>query len=144
MFQVDKENPIVKMCVEGIKHEELGEIEQAALCYRRAWESSTDDLERCIAAHYVARCEASAEERLRWNHSALSAALAVADERVEGFYASLHLNVGKSYEDLEQWAEAAASYDDAESAAQSLPEGPYRDTVSGAISRGQDRIQSRL
>lgn len=140
MFKIDEDNPIVRLCVAGIEYEQRGEAEKAAASYRLAWDSSTDDLERCIAAHYVARCVTDAQQRLDWNTAALNAALSVGDERVEAFYASLHLNVGKSHEDLEQWADAARAYADAEVALRFVPPGPYRDTLTAAIARAQERV----
>lgn len=142
MFKVDPDNAVVKMCVEGVSHESRGEIDRAAERYRSAWERSADGVERCIAAHYVARCVPDAEERLRWNETALQAALAAGGERVEGFLASLYLNAGKSYEDVGNWTKARGSYDDAQSALSFVVDGPYRDTLAGAISRGQQRVRS--
>jgi hypothetical protein len=47
------------------------------------------------------------EEALAWNQRALDHAQAVGDERVTGFLASLHLNLGKSYEALDDRGRAA-------------------------------------
>ena len=64
----------------------------------------------CIAAHYVARGATSPQETLRWNREALIRAEAVGDERVQAFYPSLYLNMGRSHELLGDQAEAERYY----------------------------------
>ncbi|HZY41132.1 MAG TPA: hypothetical protein VFF59_03940, partial [Anaerolineae bacterium] len=87
-------------------------------------EASTDDYEACIAAHYVARHQATPQDTLRWNQEALDRANAAGarratdvlrrvwpDDRVCSFYPSLYLNLGHSYEVLSDQAEAQRYYD---------------------------------
>jgi len=61
---------------------------------------SKDAFEASVAAHYLARQQPSAEETFRWNKEALERADAAGDGRIEAFYPSLYLNMGKSHEDL--------------------------------------------
>ena len=91
-------NHVIRLCVEGTRAEFEHRMEDARLLYRQAWDARTDDYEACIAAHYVARFQASAEESLRWNQIALDCASAVNDQRVKDFYPSLYLSLGRSYE----------------------------------------------
>ena len=95
---MDPNNPVIKLCIDGSQAEFEGRIADAQALYRQAWAVAQDDYEACIAAHYVARHQATPAEALRWNQLALTRADAVADERVQGFYGSLYLNVGHSYE----------------------------------------------
>ncbi|MCE7980933.1 MAG: hypothetical protein DYG89_07050 [Caldilinea sp. CFX5] len=95
---MDLNNPMIKLCIEGSRAEFEGRIADAKALYRQAWEAAQDDYEACIAAHYVARHQATPAETLRWNQLALERANAVDDERVQGFYGSLYLNLGHSYE----------------------------------------------
>jgi hypothetical protein len=95
---MDLNNPVIKLCVDGSRAEFEGRIADAQALYRQAWAAAQDDYEACIAAHYVARHQATPAEALRWNQLALARADAVADERVQGFYGSLYLNLGHSYE----------------------------------------------
>jgi tetratricopeptide (TPR) repeat protein len=103
-------NPVIKLCIEGTQAEFQGKIDEARCLYQRAWEAAQDDYDACIAAHYVARHQATCEERLHWNQVALDKANAVADGSVQEFYPSLFLNMGRSYEMLGNSREAKRYY----------------------------------
>jgi tetratricopeptide (TPR) repeat protein len=107
---MDVNNPVIKLCIQGTQAEFKGGIEAARELYRLAWEIATDDYEACIAAHYMARCQESPEELLRWNRVALERAGAVEHDKVKEFYPSLYLNMGRSYELLGDQDEAAKYY----------------------------------
>jgi tetratricopeptide (TPR) repeat protein len=107
---MDANNPVIKLCIAGTQAEFAGRLEAACELYRQAWEASADDYEACITAHYMARCQATPEETLRWNQVALERADAVNDDRVRDFYPSLYLNMGRSYELLGDQDEAAKYY----------------------------------
>jgi tetratricopeptide (TPR) repeat protein len=104
------DNLIVKLCVAGTQAEFKGKMDEACALYQQAWEAATDDYEACIAAHYVARCQASPENVLRWNREALERAGAVNNDSIREFYPSLYLNMGRSYELLGQQSEAEKYY----------------------------------
>ena len=105
------DNPVIKLCVEGTQAELQGQIDQAHSCYQKAWAAVQDDYEACIAAHYVARHQENPIERLHWNQVALDKANAVFDHRVQEFYPSLFLNMGRSHELLGNQGEAKRYYD---------------------------------
>ena len=107
---VDAENKIVKLCAAGITAEMEGDVLAAMKCYNSAWEEKTSDYEACIAAHYLARLQNSAEAMLYWNEMALEYANNVAYELVAAFYPSLYLNVGKCYEDMGEHRKALECY----------------------------------
>ena len=108
---MDLDNPVIELCVQGTQAEFAGRIQEARELYWLAWESSTDDYEACIAAHYVARHQETHTETFRWNLEALERADKVQDSRVRDFYPSLYLNLGYSYELLGNQAEAQRYYD---------------------------------
>ena len=108
---MDLNNPVVKLCIEGTRAEYAKKPDDAYQLYSQAWELAKDGFEACIAAHYVARFQDNPEERLRWNQLALTHAEAVGDESVKGFFPSLYLNMGQSYELLGNSAEAKRFYD---------------------------------
>jgi len=139
VFSIDPQNTVVKLCAAGIQAEGQGRFAEARALYRQAWEASRDDYEACIAAHYLARGQDSAQENLRWNLEALRRALAAGEERARAFYPSLYLNLGFSYEQLGDPAKAARCYDLACGCLDSLPPGAYRETVLGGIRAGQAR-----
>ncbi|HET7229147.1 MAG TPA: hypothetical protein VFJ16_04060 [Longimicrobium sp.] len=95
---MDPENPVVKLCVEGMRAEGQGRLGDAHDLFLRAWNEASDDWEACIAAHYLARHQPTHAETLRWNDEALRRALAVTDGRARGFFPSLYLNLAASYE----------------------------------------------
>jgi len=136
---IDPENPIVRVLADAAAREAT-EPDAAAAAYRRAWDLATDDYERCMAAHYLARIQVSEDDRYRWNAVALEKALAVADGRADGFLASLRLNLGRSLEDLGRMDEARAEYGAARDAARELPEGAYRSTIEEALDRAGRRV----
>lgn len=97
---MDTTNPIIRLCMEGSLAEFEHRLDDARRLYQQAWDAHTDDYEACIAAHYLARFQDSAEASLRWNQIALERADQVKDERVREFYPSLYLCLGRSHEVL--------------------------------------------
>ena len=110
MTPAQDQNPVVQLCIQGTQAEFNGRIDEARALYRQAWEASTDDYEACIAAHYMARYQETPEDALAWNLEALARAEAVGDDRIAGFYPSLYVNLGRSFELLGQEAEAKQYY----------------------------------
>jgi len=108
---MDTNNPVIQLCMQGSQAEFEGRMEAARSLYLQAWDISQDDYQACIAAHYVARFQATPEEMLRWNQEALERATRVNDESVREFYPSLYLNLGRSHEVLGNQAEAKRYYD---------------------------------
>jgi tetratricopeptide (TPR) repeat protein len=139
-METDPNNPVVRLCAEGINSEMAGKADEATRLYQEAWEARTDDYEACIAAHYLARVQRTPNEVLNWNRESLRYADAVNDERVEGFYPSLYLNMGKAYEDLGKREEARKFYGLAEGKAITLPEGKYGDVVRHGVAEGLKRV----
>ena len=140
---MDPENPIVKLCAEGMQAEAAGRLDAAKECFYRAWLSASDDYECCIAAHYVARHQETLEETLHWNEECLRYADLVGDGRVAGFYPSLHLNIGHSYEVLGDLPRAEEGYRLGEERLAVLPPGSYADMVKDGITRGLERVRTR-
>jgi tetratricopeptide (TPR) repeat protein len=110
------------LCIRGTQAEFAGRPDEAAACYQQAWEVAGDDYDACLAAHYLARCQPTAADELQWNQIALDRAQSVTDGRVQGFYPSLYLNLGRSYEKLGDHAAAQGCY--ARAAALGFPHQP--------------------
>ncbi len=111
MQNMNPDNPVIQLCLQGTQAELLKQIEQARSFYQQAWQAAQDDYEACIAAHYMARHQDDPRERLYWNQVALDRANAVTDHSVKEFYPSLFLNMGHSYELLGNGDEARRYYD---------------------------------
>jgi tetratricopeptide (TPR) repeat protein len=138
---VDQDNPIVKLCAKGMELESTGQSAEASQLFMSAWMQSTDDFERCIAAHYVARHEKAPADVLMWNQRSLDHANAVRDGRVREFFPSLYLNIGKAYEDLGDRHDAKRSYQTAEELLDSLPENRYGTVVREAVEQALLRVR---
>ena len=108
---MDTDNPVIQLCIQGTQAELEGRIEAAQLVYQQAWDTAQNDYEACIAAHYVARFQATPEQTLRWNLEALEYANQVNDDRVKEFYPSLYLNLGHSFELVGNQVEAQRYFD---------------------------------
>jgi hypothetical protein len=137
---MDSENPIVKLCAEGMSLEAHGHSAEAAEVFVQAWKIATDDFEASIAAHYVARHQDSPVEALHWNQISLERANLVNEERVRGFYPSLYLNMGKAHENLDHLEEAKHFYKLAERTLDVLSDDRYGHIVRDAVQRGLDRM----
>ncbi len=90
--------------------EEQGKPEEAGRLFFQAWGEATDDFEKFIAAHYVARHQKNASDRLEWLRTALQLALEINDDTVNSAVASLYLNIAKCYEELNDPGNATKNY----------------------------------
>jgi hypothetical protein len=136
---MDPNNPVVKLCAEGMQAEAEGRMAAAATLFLQAWAMRQDDFDACVAAHYVARHQASPADTLRWNQVALEHANAIGDERVRGFFPSLYLNLGWSHEALGDQPAAIKYYELASAAMDDLPEGLYRNKVQRGLASARQR-----
>jgi hypothetical protein len=136
---IDPQNPVVRYCVEGMEREQGGRHEEALRLFMLAWEQSKNAFERSIAAHYVARHQTTPERTLHWNQESLTNADAVGDDRVQEFYPSLYLNMGKSHEDLGNLKDAKIFYALAADRMGCLPESPLTDMVRHGVVNGLQR-----
>ncbi|MGC4053455.1 MAG: tetratricopeptide repeat protein [Paludibaculum sp.] len=137
---MDPDNPVVRLCVQGMEREFAGDFNGAAQAFQDAWDQSTDDFERCIAAHYVARHQPTPAACLMWNEKSLHHATAVDKDRVRDFYPSLYLNLGKSHEDLGHRDEARHFYELAAKLVDTLDQGRYGVVVRDAVARALLRV----
>lgn len=131
----------MRLCVEGMECEGRGLFDDASRLFLEAWNQSTTDFERCIAAHYVARHETDPHDRLMWNQVSLDHAKAIGDDRVRGFYPSLYLNLGKAHEDLGNREDAKQFYAMSATVLASLPDGRYGSIVRDAVEKALQRVR---
>lgn len=98
--QFDPNNSIVRLCLRGMGMEDSGKPEEASLLFREAWNEATDDLERFIAAYYVARHQKNISDKLKWLEASLQFALKLNDVAAKSAYPSLYSHIAKCYEEL--------------------------------------------
>lgn len=139
MQAMDPDNPIVRLCSAGIEAEGAGRPDDARALYEQAWAEHRNDFEACIAAHYLARQQGDLHAVLRWNAEAVERAMATGDERTFGFYPSLYLNLGWSFEMVGDQASARANYLLAQTYLHRLGRGRYRSLVEEGIANGLRR-----
>ncbi len=99
-MEFNPNNNVIQLCIQGMGKEENGLPAEAAELFMQAWQEATNDFEKFIAAHYIARHQHNAADRLKWYQAALQHALIVNNESVTGAYATLHTNIARCYEDL--------------------------------------------
>lgn len=139
-MEIDPNNPVVKLVSKGLEAEMAGQHQDALDLYMQAWDTRKDDYDACMVSHYIARLQETPEDILHWNQESLNYANAVNDERVQTFYPSLYLNMGKSYEDLGNAEKAREYYQLAAGTLQVLPESKYTDMVRHGVEEGLKRI----
>ena len=138
---MDPNNPVVKLCAQGIEVEMKGRRDEARSLFLQAWELRQDDVDACIAAHYLARHQESPAETLRWNELALTHAISAPADSVRSFYPSLYLNLGKSFEDVGDTSRARELYEQGEQCIQDAPDGGYGEMVRQGLRNALQRVR---
>jgi hypothetical protein len=139
---LDPENPVNALCIQGMEAEGRGDPEDARALFARAWDRRSNHIEAAIAAHYVARHQDTAPETLLWNQRALDEAMSGDPQSVSGFLPSLHLNLGKSHEDMGDLAAAREQYLLAELASSALGNDGYGRMIRGGIGEALKRTEA--
>lgn len=146
---MDENNRIVKLVNEGMQMEKVDKFDRAQELYTQAWNESSNDWEKCIAAHFVPRNITDLQEKLNWNLVAVNLANKVNNDEVKGYYPSLYVNVGLCYEKLLNYSEAKNYYNLASDKISDLPvnhesekynEG-IKQTIRESISRLEEKIK---
>lgn len=104
-------NNIVKLCLQGMAMEEKGKPEEASKLFLQAWKEGTNDFEKFLAAHYIARHQKNISGQLKWLETALQFASKINDDTVQSAYPSLYLNIARCYEDLNDPDNAKKNHD---------------------------------
>jgi len=141
-MNMETDNPVVRLCAEGMQAEMEGRTEEAREMFEQAWHARRDDFDACVAAHYLARHQDHPQATFEWNREALMRARAVGDDRMQSFYPSLYLNMGHSCEQLGDLSEARRYYGLAAAQLDEVPDGPYKEIVRGGIAGGYKRTES--
>jgi hypothetical protein len=140
---MDPNNPVVKLCAQGIEVEMKGRRDEARSLFLQAWELRQDDVDACVAAHYVARHQETPAETLRWNELALTHAISAPADSIRSFYPSLYLNLGKSYEDLGDTSRARELYEQGEQCVQEVPNSGYSEIVRQGLRNALQRVRPK-
>jgi tetratricopeptide (TPR) repeat protein len=112
-MEFNPNNNVVKLCLQGMAMEEKGKPEEARNLFLQAWNEATDDFERFISAHYVARHQEDVSDKLEWLETALQLGLKINDEAVKSAFPSLYSSIGKCHEELNDLEKAKKNYESA-------------------------------
>lgn len=93
-------NNVVKRCLQGMAMEEQGKPDEALQLFLQGWHEATADFEKFLTAHYIARHQKTASDRLTWLETALQFALKMNDDAVLSAFPGLYFNIAQCYEDL--------------------------------------------
>jgi rifampin ADP-ribosylating transferase len=111
-------NQIVRLCLQAMAMEEQSHIEEAGKIFLQAWNEASDDFEKFLTAHFVARQQRNLSDKLQWQEKSLQFALIINDETVKSAYYTLYSNVAQSHEalgnfdDAKKYQELAISFKD--------------------------------
>ena len=114
-MEFDPNNNVIKLCVQGMDMEGKGKPEEASRLFLLAWNEATNDFEKFIAAHHVARHQKNVSDKLKWLETALRLALKINNDTVKGAFPSLHVSIAKCHEDLNDLDNAKKNYELADS-----------------------------
>jgi hypothetical protein len=138
-MSIDPDNPVVALCAAGMAVE--GDARAALDLFEQAWAARRDDYDACVAAHFVARHQATPEATLHWNALAVRHAEAVSDGRATELMASLHLNLADALANAGQREAAVDAAARARAYLAVVPAGGYRDFMEFGISRLEQRLR---
>lgn len=136
-----QDNRVIQLCAKGMELEGHGQTADAGGLFNEAWDIATSDFEKFTAAHYVARHQQNVTDKLRWDKTALQHALQIEDKSMKETLPSLYLNIGKCYEDLNDFANAKSNYQEAFSFTPLLPDNGYGNMIRKGINNALDRVK---
>jgi len=110
-MEFDPRNNIVKLCLQGMALEEKHQPEEASKLFLQAWNEATNDFEKFLAAHYVARQQKNVSDKLKWLETTMGFALKINDDSVKSAFPALYLNIAKCYDDLGNPDKAKKKYE---------------------------------
>jgi tetratricopeptide (TPR) repeat protein len=91
--------------------EDAGKSAAASELFVQAWREATNDFEKFLSAHYVARHQDSVLDELEWLETALRLARRIDDDTVKSAFAALYSKIAKCYEELSNVEKAREHYE---------------------------------
>ena len=102
-------NNIVKLCLQGIDKEAIGDHKEAGKFFLYAWNEATDDFEKYLAAYFLARQQADVSAKLKWFETALQLALKTNNHATNSGLPSIYTNIANCHKSLND-VESARKY----------------------------------
>ncbi|MCF3107999.1 NAD(+)--rifampin ADP-ribosyltransferase [Niabella sp. CC-SYL272] len=125
-MEFNPNNPVIQRCMQGMELVEKGRPEAAAPVFQQAWDEAGNDFEKFIAAHFMARHQQDARNKLAWLQTALQHGLSVNSNAVKSALPSLYTNMAQCYASLGDADNESRYRELAASAVEQLPDnGPF-------------------
>jgi hypothetical protein len=93
-------NPVVKLCVQGLEMETKERPDDAACLFLQAWNEVGSLFEKYIAAHFMARHQKSAPDKIEWLERELQFASELNDDAVKAAFPSLYSALANCCEEM--------------------------------------------
>ena len=100
LVEFNPNNPIIQRCLQGMAMEESGRADEASNIFSEAWKEATNDFEKFLTAHFMARHQNDIRDKLHWLEIALHLALRINNVAINSALPSLYSNLAKCYEKL--------------------------------------------
>lgn len=110
-MEFNPNNQVVRLCLQGMAMEEQGKAGEALSLFRQAWDEAKTDLEKFLAAHYIARKQESVAEQLSWLEKAFQFAQKISDDSVQSAFPALYSQIGDCYQKLGDTDKAESNYE---------------------------------
>lgn len=114
-MEFNPNNPIVKLCLQGMMMEEKNNPQETSKLFLQAWNEARDDFEKFLAAYYLARHQKETSDTLKWYQTALQFAIASKEDFVKSAFPALYSNIATCYEKMGDEAKATKNKQLAES-----------------------------
>ena len=125
-MEFSPQNPVIKLCMQGIAAEEKENHEEAGNIFMQAFNEATNDFEKYLVAFYLARNQKNVADKLKWFETALQFALPLDNDSVKSALSSLYTNIAKCYDELGDMDNAQKNNDLAEAFKNKLADkGPF-------------------
>jgi tetratricopeptide (TPR) repeat protein len=139
------DNAIVILCMQGMKLEEQGKLDEAGILFLQGWHNATSDFERFLAAWFLARVQRDVFERILWYERALELASKVGDDAVKSAFPSLHKNIYSCYLEVGNIEKATIHQELAiTSVSQSTDKAPFYHGTKAQLNNGDLLVAGRV
>ncbi len=100
VMEFSPNNKIVKLCLQGMDMEAIGNHVDAGKLFLQAWNEATNDFEKYLAAYYLARQQTDVSAKLKWFETALQLAIQTDDHSTRSGLPSIYSYIAECYESL--------------------------------------------
>ena len=114
-MEFDPRNNIIQLCIQGMAMEDQSNADEASKLFLQAWNESTNDFEKFIAAYYVARVQKDVRDRLKWLETALQFGEKVNEISATSAFPALYSAIAKCHEELGDLDRAVQNQESAKS-----------------------------